>query len=374
MHSARRHGKLVRKRDQQGTTQPPRLLDRLRLALRLRHYSPRTEKAYVAWVRRYILFHGKRHPADMGADEVATFLSSLATEHRVAASTQNQALAALAFLYRHVLDLRLPELQDVVHAKRPKRLPTVLTREEVAAVLGAMNGTPHLVLLLLYGAGLRLLECLRLRIKDIDFAGHEIRLREGKGNRDRITLLPTTAREPLERHIARVQQQHRSDRAQDAGWVELPDAIARKYPNAGSSWPWQWVFPATRIYRDCATGQLRRHHLHETTIQRAVTDAVRSIGLPKRATCHTFRHSFATHLLEDGYDIRTVQELLGHKDVKTTMIYTHVLNRGPNAVRSPADRILLPPLHSTPSQPKPPPSPDPHPPLPQRSRPPTRPK
>jgi integron integrase len=374
MRTARRHGKLVPQRGQRAPIQPPRLLDRLRQALQLRHYSPRTEKAYVAWVRRYILFHGKRHPADMGADEVSAFLSALATEHRVAASTQNQALAALVFLYRHVLDVRLPDLQGVVHAKRPKRLPTVLTREEVAAVLGAMKEPPQLVGLLLYGGGLRLLECLRLRVKDIDFAAHQIRLREGKGNRDRLTLLPTSAREPLERHLARIQQQYRRDRTQDAGWVELPDAIARKYPNAACSWSWQWVFPATRIYRDPDTGQLRRHHLHETTVQRAVTEAVRALGLSKRATCHTFRHSFATHLLEDGYDIRTVQELLGHKDVKTTMIYTHVLNRGPNAVRSPADRILLTPLHSTSSQPKPPPPPSPHPQLPQRSRPPTRPK
>ena len=374
MCSARFHGRIARKRGEQPPKTPPKLLDRLRLALRMRHYSPRTEEAYVGWARRYILFHGKRHPEEMGADEVAAFLSSLASERRVAASTQNQALAALTFLYRHVLDVRLSELQGVVRAKRPKRLPTVLTREEVAAVLAALDGASQLVALLLYGAGLRLIECIRLRIKDIDFAGHQLCLREGKGNRDRITMLPTIAREPLEQHLARVRDQHRRDRARGAGWVELPGALEAKYPDTGCSWPWQWVFPATRIYRERETGQLRRHHLHETVVQRAVANAVRVVGLTKRAIYHTFRHSFATHLLEDGYDIRTVQELLGHKDVKTTMIYTHVLNRGPNAVRSPADRILLTPLHSTSSQPNPPSAPDPYIQLPQRSRLTTRPK
>jgi integron integrase len=298
----------------------------------------------------------------MGADEVNAFLSSLARDRQVAASTQNQGLAALVFLYRDVLDLDLGDLGSIIRAKRPKRLPVVLTRDEVALLLNTMSGTPRLIALLLYGSGLRLLECLRLRIKDIDFAGNQILVREGKGNRDRVALLPTIIRGELSRHIAGAKRQHDHDLAADAGWVELPNAMIRKSPNAGRAWSWQWVFPATRPYRHPATNQLRRHHLHETVIQRAVRDAARICGLTKRATCHTFRHSFATHLLEDGYDIRTVQELLGHKDVSTTMIYTHVLNRGPHAVLSPADRILPPSI----SRPAPTP---PSPPIPQQKRP-----
>ena len=312
----------------------------MRAALRARHYSRRTEKAYVGWTRRFILFHGKRHPEDMGADEVATFLTSLATDAGVSASTQNQALAAILFLYRKVLDVDLPWLTDVVRAKRPLRLPVVLTRDEVARVLAEMSGTPALVALLLYGAGLRLLECLRLRVKDIDFAGKLVRVREGKGNRDRVALLPGIVREPLREHLRRAEILHGHDLATGAGWVELPDALGRKYPNAGRDPIWQWVFPATRTYQHSASGQRRRHHLHETVIQNAIRVAVQAAGLASRATCHTLRHSFATHLLEDGYDIRTVQELLGHKDVNTTMIYTHVLNRGPSGVRSPADHLL----------------------------------
>jgi len=318
----------------------PRLLDQVREALRLRHYSRRTERAYVAWMRRYILFHGKRHPAEMGGEEVTRFLSSLAVDRKVSASTQNQALAALLFLYVQVLGVRLPWLDDIVRASRPRRLPVVLSRAEIRAVLERLDGAPQLMAFLLYGAGFRLLECARLRVKDVDVAAHEIVVRSGKGDRDRVTLLPETARVPLERHLARVHRLHLRDLAAGAGWVELPDDLARKYPNAGREWPWQWVFPATRIYTDRATGQRRRHHLHETVLQRAVHDAVRGAGIAKPATCHTFRHSFATHPLEEGYDIRTVHALLGPKDVSTTMIYTHVLNRGPGAVRSPADRLL----------------------------------
>ena len=319
----------------------PRLLDRVRDALRARHSSRRTEKSYVAWIRRYIVFHGKRHPAEMGAVEVTQFLSSLAQQDHVAASTQNQALSALLFLYRQVLQVEMPWLDNVVRAKRSERLPVVLTREEVRAVIRELQGPPRLMAILLYGAGLRLLECARLRVKDVDFATNQIIVRAGKGDRDRVTMLPAVVRTDLVRHVEMVRRQHEADLRHGAGWVELPWALARKYPNAGREWAWQWVFPATRIYVDRETGQRRRHHLHESVLQRAVKEAVRRAGIAKRATCHTFRHSFATHLLEDNHDIRTVQELLGHRDVSTTMIYTHVLNRGPGGVRSPADRMGL---------------------------------
>ena len=321
---------------------PPRLLDRVREAIRLRHDSRSTEKSYVGWIRRYILFHGKRHPAEMGAPEVTRFLSSLAVQGKVAASTQNQALSALLFLYRHVLQQDLPWLDDVVRARRPKRLPIVLTRDEVRAVISELYGTPRLMATLLYGSGLRLLECCRLRVQDVDFGMNQIVVRDGKGAKDRVTVLPAVAKGALTQHLQRVKRQHEADLARGAGWVELPGALARKYPNAGREWPWHWVFPATRFYVDRATGQRRRHHLHETVVQRAVIEAVRRVRLAKRATPHTLRHSFATHLLEDGRDIRTVQELLGHHDVSTTMIYTHVLNRGPAGVTSPADRVLGP--------------------------------
>ena len=319
----------------------PRLLDRVREVLRARHSSRRTEKSYVAWIRRYIVFHGKRHPAEMGAVEVTQFLSSLAQQDHVAASTQNQALSALLFLYRQVLQVEMPWLDNVVRAKRGERLPVVLTREEVRAVIRELQGPPRLMAILLYGAGLRLLECARLRVKDVDFATNQIIVRAGKGDRDRVTMLPAVVRTDLVRHVEMVRRQHEADLRHGAGWVELPWALARKYPNAGREWAWQWVFPATRIYVDRETGQRRRHHLHESVLQRAVKEAVRRAGIAKRATCHTFRHSFATHLLEDNHDIRTVQELLGHRDVSTTMIYTHVLNRGPGGVRSPADRMGL---------------------------------
>jgi integron integrase len=321
----------------------PRLLDRVRAALRARHYSRRTEEAYVAWITRYIFFfHAQRHPAEMGAEEITRFLSSLAVDGRVAASTQNQALSALLFLYRDVLEVDLPWLDGIIRAKRPHRLPIVLTRDEVRAVLQRLEGVPRLMACLLYGAGLRVLECCRLRVQDVDFATNQIVVRSGKGAKDRVTMLPAAVKPDLARHLEGVRRQHQHDLQHGAGWVELPDALARKYPNAGREWAWQWVFPATRIYRDGVTGQVRRHHLHESVLQRAVKAAVRQAGIAKHGSPHTLRHSFATHLLEDGHDIRTVQELLGHRDVSTTMIYTHVLNRGPGAVRSPADRMFSP--------------------------------
>jgi len=258
----------------------------------------------------------------------------------VAASTQNQALNALLFLYRQILNVQLPWLDDIVRAKRPQHLPVVLTRDETQAVLEQLNGVPRLIALLLYGAGLRLLEACRLRIQDLDFAANQITIRDGKGHKDRLTMLPNAVKADLMRHLERVRTQHARDLRHGAGWVELPWALGRKYPNAGREWGWQWAFPATCFYTDRVTGQRRRHHLHESVLQRAVKEAALKAGLAKRATCHTFRHSFATHLLEDGYDIRTVQELLGHRDVSTSMIYTHVLNCGPAAVRSPADRMF----------------------------------
>ena len=342
-------GSIVRERP--GTApESPKLLVRVSIALRLRHYSRRTEKAYVHWIRRFILANGKRHPEQMGEVEVTRFLSSLATEGAVSASTQNQALAAILFLYRDVLEKNLPWLDNLVRAKRPARLPVCLTPDEVAAVLRYMTGTPRLMAMLIYGAGLRLLECARLRVKDLDFANHQIVVRSGKGDKDRVTILPLALAQELQRHLVEVRVQHQEDLAAGAGWVEMPDALARKYPNAGREWAWQWVFPATRTYFDSETGQRRRHHLHETVLQRAVREAALRAGITKRVSTHTLRHSFATHLLEAGYDIRTLQELLGHKDLRTTMLYTHVLKLGPGAVRSPIDR-LLPPGLAAPSTP-----------------------
>jgi integron integrase len=332
------HRSLVREWADQSVTRP-KLLDQVRAALRMRHYSVRTEKAYVGWIRRYIFFHRKRHPAEMGVAEVTRFLTHLAVDAKVSASTQNQALGGLLFLYREVLGVELPWLNDLVRASRPRRLPIVLSRSEVRAVLARLPGAPQLMACLLYGSGLRRLECARLRVKHVDLEANHIVVRSGKGDKDRVTLLPAIAREPLRRHVERVRLLHVRDVAAGAGWVEVPGALGRKYPNAGREWAWQWLFPATRMYVDRVTGERRRHHLHETVLQRAVREAVKAAGISKPATCHTFRHSFATHLLEDGYDIRTVQELLGHRDVSTTMIYTHVLNRGPGGVRSPADLL-----------------------------------
>lgn len=324
-----------------GVNEPakPRLLDRVRSALRSRHYSFRTEQTYVGWIRRFILFHQKRHPSEMGVNEVNAFLTHLAVEMSVSASTQNQALSALLFLYGVILEQPLPEIAALVRAKRPRRLPEVLSRKEVRAVLSRMNGTPLLIATLLYGTGLRLLECLRLRTKELDFDRGEVMVRDGKGRIDRRTMLPVALRGPLASHLREVQALHEEDLAAGYGSVFLPDALARKYPAAAREWGWQYVFPATRRGVDPRSGLVRRHHLDETVVQKAVRLAAMAAGLRKRASPHSFRHSFATHLLEQGYDIRTVQELLGHKDVATTMIYTHVLNRGARGVESPLDRL-----------------------------------
>jgi integron integrase len=317
----------------------PKLLDQVRQAIRTRHYSYMTEKAYVGWIKRFIFFHHKRHPVEMGEAEIAQFLSSLASDAHVSASTQNQALNALLFLYREILKKDIGYVNGVVRAKRPHRLPVVLTRQEVRSILGSLDGSDWIMAMLLYGAGLRLMECLRLRVKDIDFTSNQIVVRAGKGDKDRHTMLPAAVKEALAKHLDLVKRQHQRDLERGLGRVALPDALERKYPNASKEWGWQWVFPATSHYTDRVTGEIRRHHLHESVLQKAVKEAVQKAGVPRPASPHTFRHSFATHLLEDGYDIRTVQELLGHKDVTTTMIYTHVLNRGGKGVFSPADRL-----------------------------------
>lgn len=316
-----------------------RLLNRLRAAVRTHHYSRRTEQAYSAWVRRYILFHGKRHPKDMGAIEVAAFLTDLAVRKKVSASTQNQALCAVLFLYRHVLGREMGEMKNLVRAKRPQRLPLVLTRNEVSRILAEMEGPTLLMASLLYGAGLRVLECCRLRTKDLDFERLEILLRNGKGQKDRVTMLPESLVPDLATHLEGVKELHDKDLAEGMGSVELPAALERKYPRAPWEWSWQWVFPATRHYMEEQSGRKRRHHLHESVLQKAFKAAVHRAQMAKPASPHTLRHSFATHLLECGQDIRTIQELLGHRDVSTTMIYTHVLNRGGRGVRSPLDKM-----------------------------------
>ncbi len=319
---------------------PPRFLDRVRIAIRARHYSLRTEEAYVGWIRRYIFFHGKRHPKEMGEQEINAFLSDLAVTHGVSASTQNQALAAILFVYRHVLETPVGPLDHVVRAKRPRKLPAVLTRAEVRSIVGRLSGNPRVICLLLYGSGMRLLECLRLRIKDVEYAFHRITVREAKGGRDRPVPLPESLMTPLASWMSAVKRLHEKDLEEGFGDVYLPDALARKYPGADRDWGWQWLFPAEKRSRDPRTQVERRHHLHESVVQRAFAQAVRDAGIKKPVHCHTLRHSFATHLLEDGYDIRTIQELLGHADVKTTMIYTHVLNRtGGRGIRSPADNL-----------------------------------
>jgi integron integrase len=319
-------------------TEKPSLLDQVRRCLRLKHYSIRTEQAYVHSIKRFILFHRKRHPAEMGADEIRQYLSYLANEGRVAASTQNQALSALLFLYREVLGIELPYVEGIERAKRPARVPVVLTREEANRVLSHTGGVYKLMLGLLYGAGLRLMECVRLRVKDVDFGYCQITVRDGKGEKDRRTVLPVLLVEPLSRQLKRSRLLHEEDLHMGYGRVYLPYALERKYPNAAAEWVWQWVFPAGKLSNDPRTDEVRRHHTSEDMLQAEVKRAVRAAGVEKRVSCHTFRHSFATHLLESGYDIRTVQELLGHTSVETTQIYTHVLNKGGRGVRSPLDR------------------------------------
>jgi len=323
-----------------GEPAPPRLLDRVRTAIRARHYSLRTEEAYVGWIKRFILANGKRHPEEMGEIEINRYLSNLAIHDRVSASTQNQALSALLFLYRRVLEKPFPALENLIRARRPSHLPTVLTRAEIRSVLRRMSGTPQVVATLLYGSGMRVMEALRLRVKDLEFGLNHIVVREGKGFKDRRVPFPLSVRPGLVTWLARVRRWYDEDRAAGCPGVYLPDALERKYPGANLQWGWQWAFPASEISTDPRTGLLRRHHIHERVVQRAVQEAVREAAVRKPVSCHTLRHSFATHLLEDGYDIRTIQELLGHKNLKTTMVYTHVLNRaGGRGVRSPADTL-----------------------------------
>lgn len=321
------------------TAESPRLLDQVRDRIRVMHYSLRTEQAYLQWIKRYILFHGKRHPVEMGKEEVEAFLTSLAVERHVSASTQGQALAAILFLYKEVLGQELPWLTDVMRARKPVRLPVVLSRSELQDLLQCIDDPlMDLIIRLLYGSGMRLLEALRLRVKDVEFSRNEIVVREGKGNKDRVTMLPASLNERLRLHLRSVKAQHEADLTAGQGEVWLPDALAVKYPNAGKSWGWQYVFPASGFSADPRSGAIRRHHVDDKRVQRAVRKAAMKAGIAKPVTPHTLRHSFATHLLESGYDIRTVQELLGHADVSTTMIYTHVLNRGGRGVHSPLDQ------------------------------------
>jgi integron integrase len=315
----------------------PKLLDLVRDAIRLRHYSIRTEQVYINWIKRFILFHNKRHPADMAEVEVRKFLSHLARVGNVAASTQNQALSALLFLYKEVLKQEIGWLGDVERAKRPPKLPVVLSRMEIRKIFLKLTGTEKLMAGLLYGSGLRLMECVRLRVKDIDFAYAQVTVRDGKGGKDRVTMLPVNLAGPLQKHLARMKMRHDQDLIDGFGAVHLPFALARKFPNAEREWIWQYAFPSSRLSIDPRTGKKQRHHMSEAILQNALKAAVRAAEIIKPATCHTLRHSFATHLLERGYDIRTVQELLGHKDVSTTMIYTHVLNRPGLGVKSPLD-------------------------------------
>ena len=319
--------------------QPSRLLDQVRAAIRRLNYSRRTEEAYVHWIKRYIYFHGKRHPNGLGETEATAFLSHLASERKVAAATQGQALAALLFLYKQVLGRDLGWLDGMTRAKRPVRLPTVLSVPEVEALLAELSGGAWLMAGLLYGAGLRHFECLRLRVKDLDFNYRQLLVRDGKGQKDRVTLLPEKLVDPLRAHLVKVRQLHQRDLREGYGEVHLPFALARKYPRAGFEWSWRYVFPSKNRSVDPDDGVIRRHHLDDSVLQRAVKAAAQAAGIPKRVSCHTLRHSFATHLLHDAYDIRTVQELLGHSDVTTTRIYTHVLNKGGRGVKSPLDGV-----------------------------------
>jgi len=317
----------------------PKLLDQVREAIRTKHYSPRTEEAYVQWIKRFIFFHNKRHPAEMGELEINQFLSHLAVKGNVASSTQNQALSAILFLYRDVLGRQVGDIGSVMWAKKPKRLPVAFTREEVKAILGNLTGTHWLMASLLYGAGLRLIECLKLRVKDIEFEYNQIIVRDGKGQKDRVTVLPNSLKEPLRQHLENVKKLHDADLKNGFGAVDLPGALARKYPNASREFAWQYVFPSSIISVNRDTGLKQRHHAVEKPLQRAVKLAIRKAGIHKHASCHTFRHSFATHLLQNKCDVRTLQELLGHEDLNTTMIYTHVVEQGPLGVCSPADLL-----------------------------------
>ena len=318
----------------------PRILDQVRDRIRTKHYSIRTEETYIGWIKRFILFHDKRHPAEMAEKEITAFLTHLAVNRKVAASTQNQALSAIVFLYREIIQKELGEFEDLIWAKRPSRLPVVFTQDEVKKVLTLLEGNSWLMGQLLYGAGLRIMECMRLRVKDVDFDYKQVTVRDGKGNVDRVTMLPVVIIDSLKRHLEKVYTIHKRDLKTGFGAVYLPYALERKYKNANRSWIWQYVFPASKRSIDPRSGMERRHHISETVIQRALKQAIRDAGIPKAGSAHTMRHSFATHLLESGYDIRTVQELLGHKDVSTTMIYTHVLNRGGKGVKSPADMLF----------------------------------
>jgi len=322
-----------------GQRRAPRLLDVVREAIRVRRYSRSTEKAYVYWIRQFIVFNDRRHPREMGEPEISRFLTSLAVDRHVSASTQNQALSAVIFLYRQVLRQEIEWLNEVVRAKRPQRLPVVLSRREVSGLLAQLDGTPRLVALLLYGSGLRLMEGLRLRVKDVDPERSRVFVRSGKGGKDRLSVFPETLKPAYLGHLEAVRRLHLRDLEEGGGRVDLPGALARKYPRAGHEWAWQYVFPAARCWTDPHSGERRRHHFHASAIQRAVKAARCRAGITKPASCHTLRHSFATHLLESGYDIRTIQELLGHSDISTTMIYTHVLDLGPHGVRSPADGL-----------------------------------
>ncbi len=318
----------------------PKLLNQVQNRIRAKHYSIRTEQAYLDWIKKFILYHGKRHPVDMGETEICDYLTHLAVKRKVASSTQNQALSAILFLYREIIKKDLEEFEDLIRAKRPSRLPVVFTPEETKKILIQLEGTNWLMGHLLYGSGLRVMECIRLRVKDIDFEYKQIIVRDGKGNVDRVTMLPRIITENLKLHLEKIKMLHKRDLDEGFGAVYLPYALERKYRNANRSWIWQYVFPATRRSVDPRSGVEQRHHISETVIQRAVKMAIRNAGITKAGTCHSLRHSFATHLLEGGYDIRTVQELLGHKDVRTTMIYTHVLNRGGKGVKSPGDKLF----------------------------------
>jgi integron integrase len=318
---------------------PKRLLDQVREKIRIKHYSIRTEQAYISWIKRFILFHHKRHPNEMGKQEIEAFLTHLAKNLNVASSTQNQAFNALLFLYNQVLDKALGDKINATRAKKPRRLPTVMTNEEAMKVINNLSGSNKLMAKLLYGSGLRLMECLRLRVKDVDFGMHQIMVRDGKGKIDRVTLLPESVKADLKEQLESVKAIHENDINQGYGKVYLPYALSRKYPNANLEWCWQYVFPSKSLSKDPRTGATRRHHIHENSLQKAVKKAVKLTRIPKPVSCHTFRHCFATHLLESGYDIRTVQELLGHKDVNTTMIYTHVIKKGGKGVKSPLDTL-----------------------------------